>query len=449
MRRTIMYGIQEIYIVFFAVIRYNNMKERRYYLKMDKKTLRTLFLGAIGCILVYWLLHETGKLLAILGTVLDILTPFIAGAAIAFILNVPMRAIEKGLRRVKRPGLRRVLAVLLTFAAVILVLIGVFWLLIPQIGETVTSLVGNLPDFFNRIQASTTEYLNSHPEVMEWLKEAGFESIDWSGLAQRVLTFLSNGASTAMEMLINLVVKLSNGIFDAVLSFVFGIYCLTRKEILARQLRRLLYSFVPEKAADEVVRILRMSNATFSRFISGQCLEAVILGSMFAVVMSVFGFPYVPLVSVTISVTALIPIVGAFIGCVVGAFFILVESPVLAFWFVIMFLVLQQVEGNLIYPRVVGTSIGLPGMWVLVAVAVGGDLMGIGGMLVMIPLASVLYALMREITAKRLAARGIDREKLQDHPPELKTGRREKAAKIYEKKTLKRLFRKKNKGEKQ
>ncbi len=417
-------------------------------MKLDKKTLRNLFLVAVGCIFVYWLLHETGKVMAILGTVLGILTPFIAGAAIAFILNVPMRAIEKCLHRVKKPGLRRVLAILLTFVAVIVLLIGVFWLLIPQLGETITSLVGSLPDFFNRIQVSTTEYLNAHPEVMEWLHGVGYDSIDWAGLAQRLLSFLSNSASTLMEKLIALVISLSKGIFDAVMSFVFGIYCLTRKEILARQLRRLLYSFVPEKAADEVVRILRMSNATFSRFISGQCLEAVILGSMFAVAMPIFGMPYVPLVSVTIAVLSLIPIIGAFIGCVVGAFFILVESPVLAFWFVILFLVIQQIEGNLIYPRVVGTSIGLPGMWVLVAVAVGGDLMGIGGMLMMIPLTSVLYALMREITTKRLAARGIDREKLQDHPPEL-NGRQKKEPKVREKKSLKGLFRKKNKGEKQ
>ena len=169
-----------------------------------------------------------------------------------------------------------------------------------------------------------------------------------------------------------------------------------------------------------------MANATFSNFISGQCLEALILGVMFAISMSIFGLPYMPLVSVIIAVTALVPIVGAFVGCILGAFFILVQNPAQAMFFVVMFLVLQQIEGNLIYPKVVGTSIGLPGMWVLVAVSVGGDLMGVGGMLLMIPLVSVLYALMREITDKRLAARGIDRDKVQDHPPELKSKFQEK-----------------------
>ena len=218
--------------------------------------------------------------------------------------------------------------------------------------------------------------------------------------------------------------------FDAVLSIVFALYCLARKEILARQGRRLLYAFVPEKISDEVVRIGRMTNTTFSNFISGQCLEALILGAMFAIVMTIFKMPYVPLVSVIISVTALVPIVGAFVGCAVGAFFILVLDPVLAFWFVVLFLVLQQIEGNLIYPRVVGTSIGLPGMWVLVAVAFGGDLMGVGGMLLMIPLASVLYALARDITDKRLTQRQIAKDKLMDQKPELKSnfkGKREKS----------------------
>ena len=199
-----------------------------------------------------------------------------------------------------------------------------------------------------------------------------------------------------------------------------------RKEILARQGRRILYSVVPERAGDEAVRILRMTNATFSNFLTGQCLEAVILGCMFAISMTIFKMPFMPLVSVIIAVTALVPIIGAFTGCILGAFFILVQDPLLAVWFVIMFLTLQQIEGNLIYPHVVGSSIGLPGMWVLVAVAIGGDLMGVGGMLLMIPIASVLYALAREITNKRLESLGIDREKLQDHPPEIVSKFKEK-----------------------
>ena len=403
-------------------------------MELNKKTLRTIFLGVAGCIVLYWLLHETERMTALLKSGIGIVAPFIAGAVVAFILNVPMRAIEGWFKGLKKPGLRRALAIVLTLLIVLLVLIGVFYLLIPQIITTVESLVATLPEFFSRLQTQITQFLNENPEIMQWLYDnTDFENMNWSGLVEKAISLITNSLTAIADKMLQAVISLSTGIFNAVLSLVFALYCLARKEILARQGRRLLYAFVPEKAADHIVRILRMANSTFSNFISGQCLEAVILGLMFAVCMTIFGMPYMPLVSVTIAVTALVPIVGAFVGCVVGAFFILIDSPVLAFWFVIMFLILQQIEGNLIYPRVVGTSIGLPGMWVLVAVAVGGDLMGVGGMLLMIPLASVLYALTREFTSIRLQARGIDQDKLQAHPPELKSEFKEKRKKTKEK----------------
>jgi len=198
-------------------------------------------------------------------------------------------------------------------------------------------------------------------------------------------------------------------------------YCLARKDILAAQGRRIVYTFLSEKNADRIVRVMRLTNVTFSNFISGQCLEACILGGLFAVAMAIFKMPYISLVSVVIAVTALIPVVGAFVGCIVGAFFILVNNPLQAVSFVAMFLVIQQLENNLIYPRVVGTSIGLPGMWVLVAVTIGGELMGVGGMLIMIPLVSVLYALGREYTDKRLEEKGIPYEKLVAQPTQVKS----------------------------
>ena len=415
-------------------------------MELNKKTIKTVFLGVAGCIVLYWLLHETQRMTALLKGGISILAPFIAGAVVAFILNVPMRAVEGWLKGVKNAGFRRALAMIITILLVILVLIGVFYLLIPQIINTVESLVDTLPDFFNRVYDQAMAFLADHPEAMQWLSEnTDFEKLDWAGLVQKAISLITGSLTAIADKTLQLVLGLSAGIFNAVLSIVFALYCLAKKETLARQARRLLYAILPEKAADEVVRILRMSNATFANFISGQCLEAVILGLMFAVCMSIFRMPYMPLVSVTIAVTALVPIVGAFAGCFVGAFFILIDSPVLAFWFVIMFLVLQQIEGNLIYPRVVGSSIGLPGMWVLVAVAVGGDLMGVGGMLLMIPLASVLYALTREFAAKRLSKRDIDPAKLEAQPPILKSEFKEKR----EKNKAKRQKKKKEKIKKQ
>ena len=394
---------------------------------IDRKTLRQVLFGAAGCVFLYWLLHETDRLGALLAGFWNVIAPFAVGAAMAFILNVPMRPIERCFKGIKKPGARRGLAILTTFFLVILVVAGVVLLLIPQLVETVQSLIDMLPDFFDRAKAFALKFLKENPEVLQWLENnTDFEAIDWSGMIQKLISWLSGGMTVALDKIFTMVIGLSTGIFNAVVSLVFGIYCLSRKEILVRQGRRSLYSILPEKASDEVIRVMRMTNATFSNFISGQCLEAVILGAMFAVSMTIFKMPFMPLVSVIITVTALVPIVGAFAGCILGAFFILVQDPLLAVWFVVMFLALQQIEGNLIYPNVVGSSIGLPGMWVLLAVAVGGDLMGVAGMLVMIPLASVIYALGREFTNKQLQVRGIDPSKLQDQPQQIKSKFKEK-----------------------
>ena len=398
-------------------------------MELNKKTMRNIFLVVAGSIVLYWALHETERMASVFTTVWTLFSPFIIGAAVAFVLNVPMRAIERGLKGIKKDGARRAVAILLTVLAIILVLTGVVYLVIPQVVATVESLVAEIPAFINRVIDFGRSWLAKNPELMEWLYEyTDFGPTDWTALLNQILTEfgdkvagLLNQLTSVVEKAFSTLISFGAGVFNAILSLVFALYCLARKEILARQGRRLLYAFFPEKFCDETVRILRMTNSTFSNFISGQCLEAVILGVMFVISMSIFGMPYMPLVSVIICITALVPIVGAFVGCGLGAFFILVDDPLMALWFVVMFLVLQQIEGNLIYPRVVGTSIGLPGMWVLVAVAVGGDLMGVGGMLLMIPVTSVLYALLGEISARRLALKGIPREKLVEQPPQLKS----------------------------
>lgn len=418
-------------------------------MELNKKTVRTLIIGAIGCIVLYWLLHETARIAAVLRGAWAILSPFFIGAAIAFVLNVPMRAVERRLSKIQKDGLRRAVAIIITLVIILLVLAGIIYLLIPQVGKTVETLVEKLPVFFNSSVEKIKAFLDKHPEFLEMLQEnTDLENIDRESLIQKAVALISDSLHIVADKGIAAVIGIGNGIFNAIISFVFALYCLARKEILARQFRRMLYSLVPEKIGDEVVRVMRMTNSTFSNFISGQCLEALILGLMFAVCMSIFRMPYMPLVSVIIAITALVPIVGAFAGCFIGAFFILVDSPLMAVWFVIMFLVLQQIEESLIYPKVVGTSIGLPGMWVLLALSVGGGLMGIGGMLLMIPFASVLYALAREFADKRLKVRNIDPDKLKAHPPELKSGfkmNREKRKKKFE---LKKMLKKEKKSKK-
>ena len=391
-------------------------------MRIDKSVIKKLFVLIACCILFAWLVLDTARATIVFRSVWNLFSPFVIGAGIAFVFNVPMRAIERQLADIRKAGFRRMLSIVLTILCLVLIVMFVFEMLIPQIRLTVASLSQTIPVFVEGLAARLMVMMQDHPEMRSWIQETlKLESLDWSGIFTETLGFLSNQMSTVMGGAVSVIGSVTGAIINGVVSVAFAIYCLSRKEILARQGRKILYSLVSEHHADEIIRVLRLTNTTFSNFISGQCLEACILGSLFAVAMAIFKMPYISLVSVVIAVTALIPVVGAFVGCILGAFFILVNNPIQALTFVIMFLVIQQLENNLIYPRVVGTSIGLPGMWVLVAVTVGGDLMGVGGMLLMIPVTSVIYALLREFTDKRLAERGIPAEKLQNQPPELES----------------------------
>ena len=389
---------------------------------IDKKLMHRLFLLIAGCIVFAWLVLDTARATMLFNSIWELFAPFVIGAGIAFVFNVPMRSIENQLDGIRKSSLKRTLAVLFTILGLVLIVMFVFELLLPQIRLTIISLTEKIPAFIDRTAQKMMVLMEDNPELSMWIQEAfHLENMDWSNILKDLLTWLANQISSVMGSAVNVIGNVTTGIVNTVISIVFAIYCLGRKEILARQGRRILYAVLSERRADEIIRVLRLTNATFSSFISGQCLEACILGALFAVVMGLMKMPYIPLVSVIIAVTALIPVVGAFVGCIVGAFFILVNDPFQALTFVAMFLVLQQLENNLIYPRVVGTSIGLPGMWVLLAVTIGGEIMGVGGMLVMIPLASVLYTLLREFTDKRLTERNVPEEKLCEQPPELKS----------------------------
>lgn len=403
-------------------------------MEIDKKTLKNIFYGVAACIVLYWILHEPDRFNSVFAVIKNVLSPFVIGATLAFILNVPMRSFEKLLVSVKHDRLRRILAVLLTFLAILLVLALVFYLLIPQVTQTAESFAARLPAFFERAYLNVSEFLSDNPELLQWVTDnTDFEKLDIAGLIEKVVDMAGNSVSTIVSGAFSAIGSVAGFLVNAFIGVVFALYCLFQKETLARQCRRLLYAYIPEKWSDYIVRVMRLANSTFSNFLSGQCLEVCILGTMFAISMAIFRMPYIPLVSVLVAVTAFIPVVGAFVGCGIGALFILVDNPLQAVLFAVMFLVLQQIENNLIYPRVVGTSIGLPGMWVLLAVAVGGELMGVIGMFLMIPMASVLYALLRETTHSRLEKRGIAEEKLMNQPPELRSHFKERRKRNKEK----------------
>lgn len=368
-------------------------------MKLDKSTVLKITGILTFCILLYCALQNTAAVKGGIGTVMSYLNPFIVGGAIAFIINVPMRFIERHLfpKAKKLDKLRRPFALILALLAIAAIIVLVCIIVIPQIADTVSTLTVNIPQYMDNAKAYVNKILEKYPELQEEF-QSYTGKINWQSVITSVTGWVSNGVVST----INVAGSAISGIVSTVVGFVFAIYILLQKERLGRQVRMIAYSLLPEKAADKFFKISNMTSDTFSKFLSGQCLEACILGSMFAIVLAVFRMPYVALISVLIAFTALIPIVGAFIGCVIGAFLIFMISPVKAVWFVVIFLVLQQIEGNFIYPKVVGSSVGLPAIWVLAVVTVGGKLMGVIGMLVMIPFSSVLYAIFREFIYNKL-----------------------------------------------
>lgn len=349
------------------------------------------------------LLLNLGAVKAQLMFIWGILFPFVLGGTIAFILNIPMTAIEKQARRLKikekiiRP-VSMVLSVLFVFAIVAVVLVVV----IPQLGRTVDSISEGMTSFLPKAQGWIEELFGDSEEIVDYIESLEF---DWKSWLNQFKDFALSGAGSVISYTMSATMMVINGVVTFFIAFTFSLYLLSQKEILGRQCRKVMDAFLSQKTAEKICYVCSLSHSTFSKFITGQCLEALILGAMFVVTMTIFRLPYALLVGVLIAFTALIPMVGAFIGCFVGAFLILMVDPMQALIFIILFQVLQQIEGNLIYPHVVGNSVGLPSIWVLFAVTVGGKLMGIAGMLIFIPLMSVLYTLFREWVNKRQTMR--------------------------------------------
>lgn len=372
---------------------------------MDKRTVKTIAGIAGGSILLYWTLQNLTFVTHLLGSFFSLLSPLLLGAVIAFILNVPMRSIEKRLPK-KLKNFRRPISMLLTLLLFLGIAAMVLLLLVPQLNATGRIIARRLPQFWADAQQFLSDTLVQYPVLEERLAAAA--ELDWQSILNTVVEWAKRGGLALVGNAATAATGIVSGVIQFFISCVFAVYILFQKENLARQLKMLLYAYLPEKRAGQLVEVSRLTNRTFTNFLSGQCMEACILGCMFAVGMLLFRMPFVALISVLIAVTALIPIFGAFIGCFVGAFLILVQNPMQAVWFVVLFLVIQQLEGNLVYPRVVGNSVGLPSIWVLLAVTVGGSTLGVMGMLVMIPLFSVIYSLLRGMTRDRLASRKID-----------------------------------------
>ena len=354
------------------------------------------------------------KVLGLLAAAVNMAAPFILGAAIAFVLNVPMRRIESSLSHVLKKGSRllRPVSMALSILLVAGVLFLVMFVVAPQLVRTLLGLQSSIPVFFGEVRQWLEQLFAENPQILINMEQI---QIDWQQLFNDSLKFLKNGAGSMLDTTFSAAISIVNGMSTFLIGFIFSIYILLQKENLIRQIKKLLAAFLPERTVEGIVRIAALTSRTFSNFFTGQCMEAVILGSMFFIVLVVLRLPYALLIGVLIAFTALIPVFGAFIGWAVGAFLMLIISPMDALLFSVVFFTLQQIEGNMIYPHVVGNSVGLPSIWVLVAVTLGGSMMGVVGMLIFIPLCSVLYTLLRDTVNERLK-----RRKLSVKPDDLK-----------------------------
>lgn len=358
--------------------------------------------------------HEV--VFSLLGGVFHVIFPFVLGGAIAFVLGVPMNYIEKRLfpeykkdssriaERLARP-VSLIIVVFLLFG----IIFGILFVLLPQLGRTFTSLGDSVQIFFPKVQGWAEKIFHNNNEIMEMINHV---ELDWGKITGMGIRFLRQGASNMVGSTMVVVREIISGLASFFIAFAFACYVLLQKERLKVQGKKILYAFMPKGKAEAVMEVLSLTYYTFSGFLTGQCLEAVVLGSMFVIIMTVFRLPYALLIGIIIAFTALVPVFGAFAGCAVGFILIFIVNPAQAILFVVLFLILQQIEGNFIYPHVVGNSVGLPAIWVLASVSVGGTLMGVVGMLVFIPIASVTYALFREIIYLLLKKREMKPEEI-------------------------------------
>ena len=376
--------------------------------KLSIKKIRELIVFTALIVVALW---KFDVVLGVIKAVWRIIFPFALGGAIAFVINVPMSFLEKKLfGKAKEKGskaagkLARPISLLLTIVLVVGVIVLVMFGLIPQLTATIGSLMNSIAEFIPQMQSWVREFTHNNREIMDLVNQVEFnpnKAIQWG------MSILGNGAGNFMNTTMTAVGSIVSGVTTFFIAFSFACYILFQKEKLHVQVRKVFFAFIPKRKAEVILEVCSLTYRTFANFLTGQCLEAVILGSMFVITLSILKMPYALLIGIIISFTALIPIFGAFIGCVLGCLLIFMVSPKQAILFILVFLILQQIEGNLIYPHVVGSSVGLPSIWVLAAVTIGGNLLGIVGMLIFIPLVSVLYTLFREYVYLRLKKQHI------------------------------------------
>lgn len=367
---------------------------------MEIKWIKLGALAAVFCLVVKY----SGEIFRAGGLVLGTIRPLLFGCVLAYVLNIFMKKLEK-IYFPKRTEIwvtrtRRPVCVTVSVVSVLLLAVFFFGMIIPALGECIHILTRDLPGFFGEVQRWLIQVLQDTPELQEYVE--GLE-IDWAQLTRKAGELLGQGLEGLFNSAFSAANMVISGIATLVIATIFAIYLLFQKERLKGQVRKTAEAYLPEYPRRKAEEFLGLAHETFTSFITGQLTEACIIGVLCTAGMMVLRLPYAQITGMTVGVTALIPVMGAYMGAALGAFMIMTQSPVQALIFLVFLVILQQVEGNLIYPRVVGGSIGLPALWVLASVTLGGGLFGIPGMLLGVPLTATLYKWFRMAVNEKLA----------------------------------------------
>ena len=380
---------------------------------MDKKTFKKIIILIAFGMLLFWVLNDVSKFLTLMGGLYKVISPLVLGACIAFILNTVLNPLEKLWAKIwkKNPKIangkfKRPVCLTVSYILVLGIIFAILFVVIPYFVDYIAAFVTQLPKYFNDLDAWWNAVVKFFDKFSIVLPEI---NINEEEIITKIGTFLADKGGNLVDSTVNFTASVFAIVVNIFLGVAFSLYILAQKEKLGAQFTRLFNALFKENTVNKIFKFSKLSHATFSKFVTGQLTEAVIFGCLTFIGMLIFNMPFAPVVSVLVGFTTPIPMVGAFIGTALGAFLILLEDPVKAFWFIVFIIVLQQIDNNIIYPRVVGKSIGLSGIWVLAAVTIGGNLAGVPGMLIGVPLSSVMYVLLGEYVNKKLIAKNCEK----------------------------------------
>lgn len=369
---------------------------------LRKKNWRRFITIGIIFIILIWMLFNLSTLDQVVGQLIGVSSPFIIGFAMAFILNIPMKFMED--QMTKRLGGKfrswyRIITVILSFLFIGLIIALMIFLVLPDLQNTLSYFISAVPGQVNQLIGMVTNFIESNPQMVEYVQNM---NLDWNSIQSNLINSLRGIITGFAGTIVNYVPTIINSVFDFVVSIIFAIYLLFSKESLIRQVKKLLYGIMNIPWANFFVNFGKITNKIFSAFVGGQVAAGILTGIVLYLLMKIFGFPYALSISVITAFFTLTPFYGAIFGGAVGFLLIAVVSFPQALWFVVLIVIVQQIEGNILYPKVVGDSIGIPGIWVMVTVTIGGALYGLVGMFLSVPLFSIVYNLLSQNINHRL-----------------------------------------------